>query len=281
MSVSFRFCRFAFVLALGIFCMTPSVRAQFGPPPPPPHAPHPTPTPDTIAQGKTLFEGTCSVCHGIDGSGANGPNIREAAANLGPEGLYSTVYSGVPASGMPSFSTLGEQKIWLLVNYVSSLGHEATGVVTGNPTNGKQVYESSGCSKCHIINGEGGDLGPDLTRITSLRTSALLHEIIFDPGAHLPPTDPSLQERSAYPAYVVYKAVMKDGKAIEGMRIDEDSFSIQLRTADGSIRSVSKMALQKLEAESGKSFMPSYKGKLTDSQLDDLVAYLSSLGGAQ
>ena len=80
---------------------------------------------------------------------------------------------------------------------------------------------------------------------------------------------------------MVYRAVTKDGKVIEGMRVNEDSFTIQLRDAIGRLHSLQKFSLKSLEPEPGKTFMPSYKDKLTPAQINDLVAYLSSLGEAQ
>jgi len=74
---------------------------------------------------------------------------------------------------------------------------------------------------------------------------------------------------------------MKDGKVIEGTRVNEDSFTLQLRDAKGQIRSVEKMNATKIEVVPGKSFMPSYKDKLTEAQLNDLVAYLAGLGAVQ
>lgn len=269
------------LLAFGFLGWVPSIAAQIGTPATPPHAPHPKTTSDSIAQGKAIFEGTCANCHGIDGSGANGPNIQEAGTNLGPEGLYSTIYSGVFGSGMPSFATLGDEKIWQVVDYVSSLGHGGSGVALGNPQNGKAIYEANGCSNCHILNGHGGDVGPDLSKVGASRSAAFLHDVLIDPGANLPQTDSALQERGAYPSYTMYKVTEKDGKVIEGMRVDEDSFTLQLRDDKGQLRSIEKLKAEKIEVEPGKSFMPSYKDKLTETQLQDLVSYLSSLGGAQ
>ena len=66
-----------------------------------------------------------------------------------------------------------------------------------------------------------------------------------------------------------------------GLRVNEDSFTIQLRDAKGNLHSIQKFEAKSIEPESGKSFMPSYKDKLTPAQINDLVAYLSSLGEAQ
>ena len=273
-------CLAAMISAAGLAGLASPAAAQFAPPPIPPHSAHPKATPESISQGKDLFAGTCANCHGIDGSGANGPNIRGVGATLGPEGLYATIRGGVPGTGMPPFATLDDGTIWKIVDYVSSLGHEDAGVATGDPQKGKEIYESSKCASCHTIDAQGGDLGPDLSHIGAQRSIVSLTKTLDDPGANLP-LDTSLQERSAYTAYVVYRAVKKDGKVIEGMRVDEDSFTIQVRDANGRLHSMQKFDVQKIEAEPGKSFMPSYKDKLTAAQINDLVAYLSTLGGAQ
>lgn len=266
-------------IALGILLMAPSAAAQFGGPPAA-HGPRPRTTPESIAAGKALFEGTCANCHGIDGSGANGPNIRDAGTRLGPEALYQTLHTGVLGSGMPSFSSLGEEKLWQLVDYVSSFGRASGEAALGDPQKGKAVYGTSGCANCHMIDGQGGSSGPDLSKVGTLRSTALLRNILLDPGANIPTGD-SLQERTQYPAYVMYRAVMKDGKELLGTRVDEDSFTIQLRDERGNIHSIQKFDVKEIEPVPGKSFMPSYKSKLTDEQLNDLVAYLAGLGGAQ
>lgn len=231
-------------------------------------------------EGKTLFEGNCAGCHGIDGSGAMGPSIRQAAANLGPEGLMSILKAGVMGSGMPTYGQLGDAKLALLVDYVGSLGSEGTGVVAGNPAKGKEAYSASGCSKCHMIDGEGGNLGPDLSRIGAQRGLTVLHDAVVNPGVNLP-LDVGLAERAPYTAHLMYRAVTKDGQEVTGMRVNEDSFSIQLRDANGRLHSLQKLSLQKLEPLPGKSMMPSYKDTLSETQISDLISYLASLRGAQ
>ncbi len=266
-------------IALGILLMAPSATAQFGGPPAA-HGPRPRTTPESIAAGKALFEGTCANCHGVDGSGANGPNIRDAGTRLGPEALYQTLHTGVLGSGMPSFASLGEEKLWELVDYVSSFGQPAGAAATGDPQKGKAIYDANGCSSCHMIDGQGGSSGPDLSKVGTIRSAALLRKILVDPGANLPTGD-DLQERAQYPAYEMYRVVMKNGKELLGTRVNEDSFTMQLRDEHGNIHSIQKFDVKEIERVPDKSFMPSFKGKLTDEQLNDLVAYLASLGGAQ
>ena len=266
-------------VALGILLMAPSAPAQFGGPPAA-HGPRPRTTPESIAAGKALFEGTCANCHGVDGSGANGPNIRDAGTRLGPEALYQTLHTGVLGSGMPSFASLGEEKLWQLVDYVSSFGQVAGATASGDPQKGKVVYEANGCANCHMIDGQGSSSGPDLSKVGTVRSAALLRNILLDPGANIP-TGSDLQERAQYPAYEMYRVVMKNGKELLGTRVNEDSFTMQLRDESGNIHSVQKFDVKEIERVADKSFMPSYKGQLTDEQLNDLVAYLASLGGAK
>jgi putative heme-binding domain-containing protein len=271
----------AAIFAVCLFGLTPGAFAQFPPQAPPPHRPHPPATQESIAKGKELFQGTCANCHGIDGSGANGPNIQKAAATMGPEGLYTRMTSGAIGTAMPNFSFLGDDKIWAIADYVATLGQHSAGGELGDALKGKEIYEAKGCSTCHSIAGQGGDTGPDLTAIGTQRAAALLRNEVLDPGASLPLDTHGLAERAAYHAYDMYRVTLKGGKQIEGMRENEDSFSIQLRDAKGQIYSVEKYNVDKIEPEPGKSFMPSYKGKLTDEQVNDLVAYLASLGGAR
>jgi cytochrome c oxidase cbb3-type subunit III len=280
MNSTYRQRLFALIFFLGVPGWTPSVDAQFAPPPVD-HAPRPRTTADSIAQGKQQFEGTCANCHGIEGGGAIGPNLHEAARRLGPEGVFQTIHSGIPGSGMPSFGQIGDAKIWQIVDYVSSFGHSQEELLSGDPQKGKAVYESAGCAKCHTIDGRGGDSGPELSKVGLLRDADFLRSAILDPGANIPGDSGGLQERANYPAYTMYRVVMNDGREFMGIRVNEDSFTIQLKDADGNLRSIKKLDAKKIEVVPDKSFMPSYKGKLTDEQISNLVSYLAGLGGAQ
>jgi len=281
MNSNFSLCAAALILAVGFLGGAPSAGAQFPPAVAPPHKPHPPATAESIAKGKELFQGTCANCHGIDGSGANGPNIQSAAATMGPEGLYTRMTSGVIGTAMPNFTFLGEDKIWEITDYVSSLGQHGAGVQFGDPQKGKEVYGASACATCHSIAGQGGNTGPDLTTIGAQRAAAMLRNELVDPGANLPLDTAGLSERTAYHAYQMYRVTLNDGKQLEGMRVNENSFAIELRDAKGELHSIEKYNVRKVEEVPGKSFMPSVKGKLTDQQLNDLVAYLAGLGGAQ
>jgi cytochrome c oxidase cbb3-type subunit III len=273
------FCMAAMISAGGLVISAPQALAQ-GQPVTPPHAAHPKATPDSIAAGKDIFAGTCAVCHGVDGSGGNGPNIRGVGAVMGPEGVYGRIRGGIIGTGMPAFTALDDATVWKIVDYVMTLGHEDAGVATGDPKKGKEIYDANRCGTCHAVGADGGNLGPDLSHIGVQRSIVSLAKTLDDPGNNLP-LDANLQERATFAAYVMYRVVTKDGRVIEGTRVDEDTFTIQLRDAKGQLHSVQKFEVKSIEPEPGKSFMPSYKDKLTPAQINDLVAYLSSLGEGQ
>jgi hypothetical protein len=67
---------------------------------------------------------------------------------------------------------------------------------------------------------------------------------------------------------------MADGKSITGIRLNEDTFTIQIRDYSDRIWSLDKSALRELHKDWGKSPMPSYRARFTDSELQDVIAYL-------
>ena len=237
-------------------------------------------SPEQLESGKKTFEATCSTCHGLDGGGAMGPNIQGIPFRLGVDAVANVIKNGM-AGGMPAFSSqLDAEQIQQVVGYLLTLTRKDEGKVTGDAAAGKQVYESSGCANCHTIAGEGGDNGPELTTVGQLRGPNYLRTTILYPGTDLPQSRVFL-ETGGQLQFLFVHVVTKDGRTAEGTRVAEDSFHIVLEDANGRFHSFRKDQLRELKKEPGKSTMPSMKGKLSDTQLNDLVAYLAGLKGAQ
>jgi hypothetical protein len=78
------------------------------------------------------------------------------------------------------------------------------------------------------------------------------------------------------PEYETVVVETRDGKRFRGVRVNEDSFSVQLRLPDESFVSLDKAAAAKVIYEKS-SFMPAYR--LEGRDLENLLACLSSLGG--
>ena len=233
-----------------------------------------------LDEGKALYAAQCSSCHGVDGSGSMGPNIRGSAQRRGDQGLFSVIRNGIPGTGMPGISSLNDKRAMQVVAFVRTFGASgAEEAVKGDAAKGKAVYAASGCAGCHTIAGEGGVSGPELTRLGNARAPRYLHDMLMNPGAH-PPADPALAERAGFTGYLITNVVTKDGRKVSGVRVNEDSFTLLLRDAAGKYYSFDKSNLKKVETEPGKSLMPSYTN-LSATELDDLIAYLTSLKGAQ
>jgi len=152
--------------------------------------------------------------------------------------------------------------------------------VTGDAAKGKDVYVSGGCSGCHIVSGEGSGVGPELTKVGQLRGPGYLRNAVLYLGTDLPQARVFL-ETGGLLDYLFIHVVTKDGRAFDGTRVVEDSFRIVIKDAKGEFHSFQKADLRELKKEPGRSTMPSVKGKLSDAQVNDLVAYLASLKGDQ
>jgi cytochrome c oxidase cbb3-type subunit III len=280
-----RICLAALVVALAALGWNSLTAAPQGPPQGPPQKvvePDSAKNPSAaqLAEGKLLFQGECGECHGVDGSGAAGPNLHGVAQRRGDEGLFSVIRNGIPGTGMAPVSNLNDQRAWEVVAYVRTLGPSASDEeVKGDATKGRAVYEANGCATCHAIGDQGGGFGPQLTRIGEARSPKYLHDFLLDPGAH-PPADAAVPERGSFTGYLVTHVVTKSGKEISGIRINEDTFTIQIEDVGGHYYSFNKSELKSIKTEPGKSFMPSFSN-LSATDLDDLVAYLASLKGAQ
>lgn len=237
-------------------------------------------TPTDLEEGKALYAAQCASCHGVDGSGGMGPNIRGSAQRRGDQGLFSVIRNGIPGTGMPAISSLNDKRAGQVVAYVRTLGGSGSEeAVKGDPAKGKALYDANGCAGCHTIAGQGGVSGPELTRLGNARAPSYLHDMLLNPGAK-PPADPALLERAGFTGYLMTNVVTKDGRKVSGVRVNEDSFTLQLRDADGKYYSFDKSDLARVETEPGKSLMPSYT-MLSATELDDLIAYLTTLKGAQ
>lgn len=234
-----------------------------------------------LRTGKELFDSSCSSCHGLDASGGQAPNIQQMPAKLGDEATAKIIKDGVPGTGMPAFAGLTDAQAMQVVAYIRTLGSAALGeAATGDPEKGKATYNASGCANCHMVSGVGGDLGPDLTGIGSLRPPDYLRLELQNPGGNLPKSPVTGIALGKWTEYLMFRAVTKGGHATEGMRVSESTFEIVLEDAKGNFHSLHKADLQSLEKEPGKSFMPN-QNSLSTADLDNLTAYLASLKGAQ
>jgi len=235
-----------------------------------------------IAKGKQLFLGMCSRCHGAEGGGGEGPNLNKPVLTRAAddEALRAIITTGIPDRGMPRTRRLTVNELNSIAAYVRSLGRTGQAAVHGNRENGRVLYQKFGCSSCHVIGGQGGTLGPELTNIGARRSVDYLRQSIVEPAAALPRGSSEVPGRG-FNEFLPVRVVTRDGREVTGVRVNEDSFTIQLRDASSRIYSFQKADLQSLDKQFGTSLMPEYKTKASAPEVDDLVAYLATLGGAK
>ena len=233
-------------------------------------------TAEDRARGRRLFQGQCARCHGMDGAGGTGPGLNRSTLGRASDdqALFSVIKEGIRGTEMPAAWQMIDGEIWQVAGYVGSLGRTARVLLPGEPELGKQLYETKGqCARCHIVRGRGSSLGPDLTEVGARRGAAHLRNVLLNPGGS------KARDSSGYISFLVMRVVTPDGREVRGLRINEDTFTLQLRDADNRVYSFRKNDLKELNRESGASLMPSYETIFSPGELDDLIAYLASLRG--
>lgn len=224
--------------------------------------------PADLTEGQRLYNAQCALCHGIDGGGGYGPSLlRPTFARASDDaGLFTLVRVGIPGV-MPGFGDAnGPKRSWQLAAFVRSMTRAGGPAATGNAASGGAVYQARGCANCHVLGGVGRAFGPDLTSIGLQRGPAYLKQALVEPAARVPD------------GHVVVTARPKSGPAIRGVRVSEDAFWVHVRDSGGRLHALRVADLAELTREAGASLMPAY-GTLPAGDVDDLVAYLSTLRG--
>jgi len=239
------------------------------------------PAPDT---GEKLFLAHCAVCHGPKGDGGKGTNLAQPRLPRAPddEALARIITFGIPGTEMP-LTRMTPQQLASVIAHVRSLGRVPGETLTGDAQRGAVIYRDKGnCAQCHAIHGRGGTLGPELTGIGARRSPGYLRESLTDPDATIPDSFSSYKKITLIPDnFLQVRVVTADGRRLTGARVNEDTFSIQIRDAAGRIQSFFKEELRELHKDWGKSPMPSYRDVFSRTELEDVVAYLVSLRGEQ
>jgi putative heme-binding domain-containing protein len=227
--------------------------------------------PADIQYGAQIFATQCTACHGTSGDLIPGVNFRAGTFKrvVTDNDLRATITNGVPGTAMQPFA-FGASELTGIVSYLRNMSSfDAGGSVVGNAGRGQAIFAGAGnCATCHAVNGKGPRVAPDLGDIGSLRTADLLHRKLIDPAGSLLPVN-----RSVY-------AVTKDGKAINGRRLNEDTYTVQIIDEQERLVSLTKADLREFTVLKTTP-MPSYKDKLSTQELADLEAYLLSLKGVK
>ena len=223
-----------------------------------------------ISNGAAMFRTRCAGCHGPDAHGYLGPDLTGFwAAGGADDRMFDTVRRGVPGTEMIGADPqrVLDKEIWQMLAYIRTLSAVPAAPPTGDAANGERIFRAN-CNGCHKVNGRGGVLGPDLSRIGSARPRAGLQSKIRGSADFI------------RPGYEPVTLVTKDGERIRGVRKNEDEFSIQIMDARERLQGYLKANLAEFTTDR-QSLMPVYgPDRLGDHDLDDLLRYLTSLRGA-
>lgn len=225
-----------------------------------------------LAEGEKAYRVHCARCHGIAGEGGEGANLVRSKLKyaVDDQALIDLLGDGIEGTGMPAIWTLDEQRRTQVAGYVRSLGRLEAEEMPGDPVRGRDIYQSSGgCPACHIVDGHGTGIGPELTYIGDQRGLDYLREALADPAA-------SHSQTAGFRDYLTVRVESMRGK-VEGMRVNEDAFTIQIRDMSGIVHSFRKDELTRFEKVFAHSLMPQYGAVLSEKDVDDVVSYLMSL----
>ena len=223
--------------------------------------------PDAIRDGATKFRSRCAGCHGPDARGYVGPDITGlSASGYTDERLFGLVRRGVPGTEMTPADPLrvSDREIWQMLAYLDTLRAAPATPASGDAQNGERIFRST-CSSCHMVNGRGGQLGPDLSRVGSGRSRPVLLNKVRGTSD------------TVRPGYEAVTVVTRDGQRIRGVKKNEDEFSIQILDMRERLQGYLKANLTEILTEP-RTVMPAYgAGQLNDGALDDLLQYLTTL----
>jgi cytochrome c oxidase cbb3-type subunit 3 len=233
--------------------------------------------------GEFQFRLNCAFCHGLGAKGGGrGPDLTRAQKRhgSGDADLFRTITEGVPGTAMPPNGSTGQgvgmtdEEIWQVITYIRSVEVKAPPQPIGDAAHGKQLFfGSAACATCHMVNGKGGRLGPDLTTTGAARNMDYLADSVRNPSRRLAQGVFEAMKEFAQ-EYETVNVETADGQELTGVMLNEDSFTLQMMDTREQLHLFDKAQLRSFK-KSRESLMPAYDTKmLGDKDLHDLIAFL-------
>ena len=225
--------------------------------------------PADISYGSRLYDAQCTTCHGANGDGVGGVDLRSGKFRnaVTDQDLTRVITTGIPGTGMQAFK-FDASEIAGIVAYLRNMNSFDRGSVkAGDAARGRTVVDGKGdCGRCHRVATQGSRVGPDLSDVGATRSAGSLLRSLTDPTSQMMPINRPV------------RAVTRAGKVINGRRLNEDTYTVQLIDDQEKLVSLTKSDLAEYTIVT-VSPMPSYRDRLTPDEIADVVAYLLSLKG--
>ena len=225
--------------------------------------------PADIAYGSRLYDAQCTTCHGANGDGVGGIDLRSGKFRnaVTDQDLMRVVTNGIQGTGMLAFKFDPSELAGIVAFLRTMNSFDRGSVKAGDAGRGRMVFDGNGgCARCHRVGAQGSGVAPNLSDIGATRSAGSLLRSLTDPTSQMMPINRPV------------RAVTRDGKVINGRRLNEDTYTVQLLDDQEKLVSLVKADLREYTILT-VSPMPSFKDRLTEDELADLVAYLLSLKG--
>lgn len=236
--------------------------------------------------GDYEFRINCALCHGLGAKGGGrGPDLTRAQKKYAHNDaeMFQIISNGIPGTAMPANGTNGQgvgmtdEEIWQIITYIRSQEVKTSSKTIGNAAHGKDLFfGDANCSLCHLVNGQGGRLGPELTSVGASRTPEAIIDSVRNPSRRLAwgLTEATKEFPQEYETITV---VTGEGKQIKGVALNEDSFTVEIMDTSERIYLLEKDKLRSFQ-KSRDSIMPAYGEDLLSNQdLDDIIQFLTSV----
>lgn len=225
--------------------------------------------PADIAYGSRLYDAQCTTCHGATGDGVGGVDLRSGRFRnaVTDQDLTRVITNGVEGTGMLAFKFDASELAGIIAYLRNMNSFDRGSVKAGDTSRGLAVFEGKGgCLRCHRVGADGSRAGPDLSDVGATRSAGSLLRSLTDPTSQMMPINRPV------------RAVARDGRVINGRRLNEDTYTVQLIDDQEKLVSLLKADLREYTILT-VSPMPSYRDRLTQDEIADVVAYLLSLKG--
>ena len=142
---------------------------------------------------------------------------------------------------------------------------------SGSAERGRQIYQRTAmaCTTCHLVNGKGGKLGPDLSTVGSYMTPESLLESLLNPSTDI---------KQGYETVVVTR---KDQTVVSGLLQRKTDTSVLVRDPSGKVVSIPTGEVAKVDTSPVSLMPPGLTSSLRRDELVDLMTFLTSLGVEQ
>lgn len=220
-----------------------------------------------VQSGDSLFQQSCSFCHGRDAGGAAGgtdlKGSKLVTEDVDGDKIGAVVRSGRPEKGMPHFE-FSDQQIASLMAFIHTQQNNAltwgrrtvdvSDLQTGNAEAGRRYFNSvGGCAVCHSPT---GDLAGIASRYEGL----------------------ALEQQMLYPKDAKSKVTvtLASGQTIQGALKYLDEFTVGMIDLTGTYRSW-RTSDVKYKVDAPVNAHVELLSKYTDEDVHNLMAYLQTL----